>query len=198
MTVAQSCVLATKERYNHLCSNHDNMRPINYKLMPLLNDCKAVMPLLNDCKGVELSVSISLFSFLIPALRCEALPPLQNGSVNYLTKPSKETAGQIVQAFYSCKSGFTLEGDKNVTCNGTRGTAGKWSIGLNTTCVGKESRIFPTGFDATLISFPLVNQQTMRFSSLCGRVHLNTIFQGSKLRGKKKVRHSTKRLRQGE
>ena len=128
VTVAQSRFLATQDRYISLRSNYENTRPNKPKLMLLLN----------DSQGVELSVSISLFTFLMPAFTCEALPTLQNGFVNYLTKPSEETTGWIVQAFYSCKKGFKLEGDGNVTCQGRRNMAGKWSIGLNTTCVGKH------------------------------------------------------------
>ena len=83
-------------------------------------------------------VNFLLSSIFVPAIKCGTLPPLQNGNITYSTKPSKETVGLNVQAFYSCKTGFTLEGDKNVTCGGPSvpGGAGKWSGGLNSTCVG--------------------------------------------------------------
>ena len=78
-------------------------------------------------------------SSLISAIKCESLPPPQNGNVTYSTPPSNNKIAWNEKATFSCNLGYALEGDKTRTCfySKNEGVFGQWTHGMSQSCVGE-------------------------------------------------------------
>ena len=78
-------------------------------------------------------------SSLMSAIKCDSLPPPQNGIVTYSTPLSDNKIAWNESATFSCSPGYALEGDKTRTCfySKNKDAFGQWTQGIGQRCVGE-------------------------------------------------------------